>query len=160
MNKLVRGTLVVTAALFAIVVFDAGRTALAQDVKAIIEKRQMAMKEIGANMKAISDFLSVGKGSAEDVAKRAADVSAAAKMLPSLFPASSGRGMVEGVKTDALKAIWTDLDYFKRIFAILEKESVELQQVAISGDKASIQAQFGAIGEKTCSACHRDFRAR
>ncbi len=160
MNKIVNGTLVAAAALFVITVSAAGQTALAQDAKSAIEKRQMAMKEIGGHMKAISEFLSAGSGSAEDVAKRAAEISAAANMLPSLFPASSGKGMVEGVKTDALKGIWTDLDYFKRIFVTLEKESTELQRVAMSGDKAAIRAQLGTMGEKTCSACHRDFRAR
>ena len=105
MNKVVRGTLVAAAALLAITVFDAGQTVLAQDAKAAIEKRQMTMKAIGAHMKAISDFLSAGNGSAADVAKRATEISAAAKMLPSLLPASSGRGLVKGVKTDALKVI-------------------------------------------------------
>ena len=55
MDKVVRGTLVAAAALLAIAVFDAGKSALAQDAKAAIEKRQMAMKAIGGHMKAISD---------------------------------------------------------------------------------------------------------
>ena len=160
MKKIVRGTLVATAVVLAFAVFDAGRTALAQDPKAAIEKRQMTMKAIGGHMKAISDFVNVGKGSAGDIAKRAAEISAAAKMLPSLFPATSGNGMVTGVKTDALGVIWTDMAYFTRIFATLDKEAVELQRVALSGDKAAIQARMGMLGKNACGACHRTFRAK
>ena len=160
MNKVVRGTLVAAAALLAIIAFDAGKPVFAQDAKTAISMRQSAMKGIGGHMKAISVFLKEGMGSAEDVAKRAAEISATAKILPSYFPAKSGMDMVTDPKTRADAMIWADMAKFESLAALLATEADKLATVAKTGDKAAIQAQVGVIGKNTCGACHGTFRGK
>ncbi len=160
MYKIVRGLFFAAAALLAVTVFAGGNPAFAQDAKAAIEKRQMAMKEFGGHLKAISAFLKEGKGSAEDVAKRAAEISATAKMLPSMFPAKSGSDMVTDPKTDALAMIWSDKAKFESLVATLSAEAEKLEKVAMAGDKAAIGAQMGMVGKNACGACHGSFRAK
>ena len=160
MNKIVRGTLVAAAAVLAITAFDAGTSVFAQDAKTAISMRQSAMKGIGGHMKAISGFLKENMGSAEDVAKRAAEMSATAKMLPSYFPAKSGMDMVTDPKTSANAMIWSDMAKFESLAALLASEANKLATIAKTGDKAAIQAQVGVIGKTTCGACHGTFRAK
>ena len=160
MNKIVRGTLAAAAAVLAITAFDAGNPVFAQDAKTAISMRQSAMKGFGGHMKAISGFLKAGTGSAEDVAKRAGEISATAKMLASYFPAKSGMDMVKDPKTRADAMIWSDMAKFEGIAASLSKEAATLQKIALAGDKAAIQAQVGVIGKTACGACHGTFRAK
>ena len=62
-------------AVVAVSVFAAGTPVFAQGAKTAIEKRQMTMKGFGGHFKAISAFLKQGQGSAEDIAKRAGEIS-------------------------------------------------------------------------------------
>ena len=73
MYKFARGIFFSAMANFVIVAFAAAHPVSAQDVKASIEKRQLTMKEFGEHFKAISAFLKLGEGSAEDIAKRAGE---------------------------------------------------------------------------------------
>ena len=61
----------------------------AQDLAATVLKRQDAMKGLGGRMKVIGEFLQEGKGSAENAAARASEISEIAKAIPSLFPAGT-----------------------------------------------------------------------
>ena len=160
MYKLVRGLFLAATAVVAVSVFAAGTPVFAQGAKAAIEKRQMTMKGFGGHFNAISAFLKQGQGSAEDIAKRAGEISAAAKMLPSMFPAKSGSDMVTDPKTRALAMIWSDRAKFESFAAMLDKEAAKLQKVAMAGDKAAIQAQMGMVGKNACGACHGTFRAK
>jgi cytochrome c556 len=160
MNKIVRGTLVAAAAVLAITAFNAGQSVFAQDAKTAISMRQSAMKGFGGHYKAISGFLKEGMGSAEDVAKRAGEMSATAKMLPSYFPAKSGMDMVTDPKTRADAMIWTDMAKFESFAALLAAEADKLATVAKTGDKEAIQAQLGVIGKNACGACHGTFRGK
>jgi len=160
MNKIIRGTLVAAAAVLAIVAFDAGKAVFAQDAKTAISMRQTAMKGFGGHLKEISAFLKEGTGSAEDVAKRAAEISATAKMLPSYFPAMSGMDMVTDPKTRAMAMIWSDMAKFESFAATLSAEAAKLATVAKTGDKEAINAQVGAMGKYACGACHGTFRGK
>lgn len=125
-----------------------------------IKQRQQAMKDIGAQMKVIKDFLG-GSGSADDVAAAAAKINALAKSTEGLFPegTSSGASGVS-VKTGALPAIWEQPDDFANAWTVLETESAKLEEVAATDDPSAIGAQFGAMGKNACGGCHKTFKEK
>jgi cytochrome c556 len=73
--------------------------------------------------------------------------------LETLFPAGSGQG-----DTDALPAIWDDVEKFSKAVAKMQETANSLQQVAGSGDTKAIMGAFAAAG-KSCKGCHETFRA-
>ena len=145
---------------FAIAAFASENPVFAQDAKAAIKQRQMTMKGFDKKLLAIIAFVKRGEGSAEDIAKRAAEISAAAEMLPSMFPAKSGRDMVTDPKTTALAMIWKDRIKFESIAVELVAEAAKLEKISMTGDKAAIWAQIGILGRNTCGACHDSFRSK
>jgi cytochrome c556 len=71
-------------------------------------------------------------------------------------------GFVPGSDTGDTKAkpeIWADMDKFRGGMDKLQTETTKLAQVAKIGDMDQIRAQFGET-EKTCKACHNNFRSR
>ena len=125
-----------------------------------IKQRQQAMKDIGAQMKVIKDYLG-GNGSAEDVAAGAAKINAAIKSAGGLFPANTAPG-ASGVtvETEALPTIWEDPEGFAKAVAVLEAESAKLEEVAASDDPEAIGAQFGAMAKNGCGGCHKTYRLK
>ena len=71
-------------------------------------------------------------------------------------------GFVEstkGIKSATLPAAFTDTAKFKQAADRLEAEASKLAQVAKSGDEAAVKAQITAV-QKSCGACHEDFREK
>ena len=117
----------------------------------VIEKRQKAMKDNSADVKAI-------KGAVESkdyatIETKAKDIMGTADKIPSLFPKGSDKG-----KTKATAAIWEKSDEFAKQAKNLSKASGELASAAKSKDDAAVAAKFKAVGE-VCSSCHKEFRA-
>lgn len=125
-----------------------------------IKQRQAAMKDIGAQMKVIKDYLG-GNGTSADVAASAAKINARAKTTGGLFPPNTAPG-ASGVtvETEALPKIWEDPDGFAKAFSVLEAESAKLEEVAATDDPEAIGAQFGAMGKNGCGGCHKVYRVK
>jgi len=67
-------------------------------------------------------------------------------------------GSEEG-KTRAKPEIWLDLEEFGEHLEELRAETAKLAEVAKTGDRDAIQAQFGATG-KACKGCHDEYKAK
>ncbi len=131
--------------------------ATAADMSAV-EKRQALMKNNGKDAKTVAEYLK-GQGSAEDVAKAAAQIASNAKEIPELFPAGTSSKDLPG-KTHAKPVIWTDMAKFKADAHTLEEKAMALEAAAKAGDKQKIQVAFGDMGRQACGACHGQFREK
>lgn len=131
---------------------------LAETPAEIVKKRQELMKGQGAHMTAIYDFTQ-GKGTetAADVARRAEELQQSALQIAALFPPGTGR---YAAPSAALPAIWTNWPEFEAAANKLAEEAGKLAMVAKDGDKAAIEAQFGATGKNGCGGCHSLFREK
>lgn len=133
--------------------------AVAAEGKAAIDARLKLMKgDILKPYLAIKKYAKEGAGTAADVAKNAAMLSAAASKITALFPKGSGRGDFDDKTTRALPKIWQDWKGFEAAAARLGAEASKLAAVAASGDAAAIGAQFGMVGKNGCGGCHKPFR--
>jgi cytochrome c556 len=74
-------------------------------------------------------------------------------MIPYVFRVDT-RG--SGVETEALDAIWENMDDFRAKAADLEAAAGELE-AAVSEGRAAAIAAFRATGGK-CKACHDEYR--
>ncbi len=125
-----------------------------------IKQRQAAMKDIGAQMKVIKDYLG-GNGTAADVAASAGKINALAKTTGGLFPPETAPGSSGvTVETEALPKIWEDTAGFAKGFSVLEGESAKLVDVAATDDPEAIGAQFGAMAKNGCGGCHKVYRVK
>ena len=127
--------------------------AQALDPADAIQTRKAVMASIGAHMNGIKAGL--GAKNAKLVAGHAGAIAALAPILPNLFPKGSG---AEAGKTRADPEIWRGWDAFVATAEALRKEAAELALVTELGDMAEIGAQFGAMAQAGCGACHRRFR--
>lgn len=125
-----------------------------------IKLRQETMKKMAGHMKAIKAFAVDGQGSADDVAKRAAEISEIAAKIPSLFPEGTGMDEIKDPKTGAKPEIWLDWEGFQKKANGLKAESQALEQVAEDGNRAAITAAFQSVGENGCGTCHKTFRMK
>lgn len=94
-----------------------------------------------------------------------AQVAAAAGVIAAT--ANSGMGALYGPGTDKgtgwkptrLKSnFFEEQDKVREIAINFAQQANKLQEIATTGDKAAIAAQFGEVG-KACKACHDDYRA-
>ena len=94
-----------------------------------------------------------------------AQVAAAAGVIAAT--ANSGMGALYGPGTDKgtgwkptrLKSnFFEEQDKVREIAINFAQQANKLQEIAATGDKAAIAAQFGEVG-KACKACHDDYRA-
>jgi cytochrome c556 len=120
------------------------------------DQRHENFEAMGDAMKTIGDEL---KAEATDPAKikaAAATINGFAPKLPGWFPA--GSGPQDGIKTDALAAVWTDAPGFAAAAAKFKDEAPKFAAVVETGDKAAIGAAMQALGG-TCKGCHDKFKA-
>ena len=119
------------------------------------DARHENFEAIGDAAKAIGDEL---KAAAPDLAKiqtAAATINGFAPKVESWFPA--GSGPADGIKTDALQAIWLKPADFKADTEKFVAEAAKFQALAQAGDIAAIGAGMKALGG-TCKSCHDKFR--
>ncbi len=135
-----------------------GAAAYAQDMGKVIEYRRNVMKSLGAHAADIGLILKgqVPYGT-DHILAQAEAIHAMSTLVPSLVPPGSGP---EAGESNALPAIWQDMDKFKAIAGKLESESAKLVEVAKAGDKQAIGAQVQVMGKEACGACHQDFRKK
>lgn len=119
------------------------------------DARHENFEAIGDATKVIADQL---KASAPDVAKiqaAAATINGFAPKVESWFPA--GSGPADGIKTDALQAIWEKPVEFKAAAAKFVDEAGKFDALAKAGDIAAIGAGMQGLGG-ACKGCHDKFR--
>lgn len=121
------------------------------DPAAVIKAREDGFKEIGKNMKAVSDEL---KKDAPDVALIQASTAKLNELAPQVkdwFP--EGSGPAPGLETDAKPEIWTQRADFEKKHAALVDGVAKLNATALTGDIATIKAALPAVGG-ACKGCH------
>jgi len=124
-----------------------------------IAKRQQMMKDTGASMKAISEFVESGTGTAEDVGKRAGAMKEFSGGIADLFPA--GTSIDDDVaKTAAKKDIWDSFEEFKAGATKMGELAAGLQEAAGTGDQQKIADAFNMLGKEGCGGCHSKFRLK
>ncbi len=80
------------------------------------------------------------------------------KDLKAIASLNALRGWPAGSEgSDSLPEIWTKMDDFQKKMEAFQAEASRLGDVAASGDREAIKAQFGATG-KTCKSCHDAFK--
>jgi cytochrome c556 len=117
----------------------------------VIEKRQGAMKNNSADVKAIK--AAVGSKDYATIETKAKDIMGTAEKVPSLFPKGSTKG-----KTKAKAEIWENNDDFVKHAKALGKSAGELAAAAKAKNDDEVGVKVKALGE-TCSSCHKQFRA-
>ncbi|HEY1231849.1 MAG TPA: cytochrome c [Candidatus Binatia bacterium] len=117
----------------------------------VIEKRQAAMKNNSADVKAIKAAIETKDHATVEL--KAKDIMGTAEKIPSLFPKGSTTG-----KTKAKPEIWEKSDDFAKNAKNLSKAAGELASAAKAGNDADINVKVKALGE-VCASCHKEFRA-
>lgn len=117
----------------------------------VIEKRQAAMKNNSADVKAIK--AAVESKDYATIETKAKDIMGTAEKIPSLFPKGSTKG-----KTKAKAEIWENNDDFVKHAKTLGKSAGELAAAAKAKNDAEVGVKLKAVGD-TCSSCHKQFRA-
>ncbi|UFN47169.1 cytochrome c [Roseomonas sp. OT10] len=118
-----------------------------------ISQRKAGLREMQRNMEAIKAALD-SRGDLAPVAQRAAAIQAFYTGFPSFFPAGSETG-----DTKARPEVWSDRATFERAAANAASAAGNLQAVAASGEASATATAFQQMAA-SCSACHRNFRAR
>ncbi len=121
----------------------------------ILNEREENFEGIGASFKAVRGELEKDAPDFALIAAKAGDINARAMKIEGHFPA--GTSTADGVKTEALPAIWEKPEEFKAAAQKLVDESAKLVTLASGGDKAAVSAQAMAMGG-ACKGCHDQFR--
>jgi cytochrome c556 len=75
-------------------------------------------------------------------------------MIPDAFRPDTSEYPLD---TEALDVIWEEFDEFERLSAALQEQADTLNNVAMEGDFAAVQAAFLDLGQ-ACKDCHDKFR--
>ena len=136
---------------------DAGADAPADsaDVPPVLKEREDNFEAIGDAFKAVRGELEKDTPDFTLIAAKANDINARAQKIEGHFPA--GTSTADGLKTEALPAIWEKPAEFKAAAQKLIDESAKLATLAAEGDKAAVSAQAMAMGA-SCKGCHDNFR--
>ena len=135
-------------------------TAYALTPLEIVKHREGEMKKLGGHMKAIGGFLKKGEGTAADVARRAGEIGAIARKMPSMFPDGTEMNGAADSKYKSKPELWLDWENFEKAAALLESKSKALAVAAGGGDRAAIGEAFNEMGKKGCGGCHELFRMK
>jgi cytochrome c556 len=119
--------------------------------------RKDHMKALGQSSKAIGQQLKGGSPDLAIVRAEAAKIDAAAKLVPTWFPAGSGPGA--GVKTEALALVWTDPRGFRSKADALALAATRFDKVAQAGDASALGGAFHDVGQ-ACKACHQTYKEK
>lgn len=120
----------------------------------VIRYRQNVYGLVGWNFSALSQMVRGQRDwDAAEFTRRAERVAALSKMLDEGFTPGSDKG----APTEALPAIWANLDDFNAKMADFGREAEALAAAARGGDVEAIKAQFAKTGG-TCKACHDKYK--
>lgn len=125
------------------------------DPAAVIKERRDNFEGIGKAFKAVRGELEKDAPDFALIAASATDINTRAMKIEGHFPA--GTSVDDGIKTEALPAIWEKPAEFSAAAKKLVDESAKLTELAAGGDKAAVGAQAMAMGG-ACKGCHDKFR--
>lgn len=126
------------------------------DPAVAIQSRQLGMKQIGRDFKAINDQLRSGSADPKAIAAAAHDLAGLAPKIPSWFPA--GTGQETGLKTAAKADIWAHNGDFRAKAKALALAAHNLDAAARKGgDASALQPLAGQVGG-ACKACHTTYK--
>lgn len=122
----------------------------------LIKWRQSAYQVVAWNAGRVKANVD-GSYNKDEVVRAANAIAAVANSgLPSLFAPGTETG--KGWKDTSVKAtLFTDTAGVAAAQAAFGKEANELARVAQGGDVTAVKAQLAAL-QKTCKACHDDYR--
>jgi len=132
----------------------------ANDPADIVKERQQLMKQNGADMKTIAGFVKGGVGTLDDVAAAAGQIAENARKIPDLFPAGTSMDDVMDPKNGAKPVIWEKWDEFLGDADTLEREALQMRELAQAGDADGVAAQLDVLGTEGCGGCHQTFRQK
>ncbi|HEY7900019.1 MAG TPA: cytochrome c [Caulobacteraceae bacterium] len=124
---------------------------------AAVKDRQVHMKALGAATKVIGEQFHSGAPDMAILRLQGAKIDAAAKALPTWFPA--GSGPAASVKTKALALIWTDPARFATKAHDLELAAAKFDRAAQAGDAQAIGPAAHDLGA-ACKGCHETFKEK
>jgi cytochrome c556 len=119
------------------------------------DARHENFEAIGDAAKAVADQLKEAKPDLAKIQTAAATINGFAPKVESWFPA--GSGPADGIKTEALQAIWEKPAEFKAEIDKFVAEAAKFQALAQAGDVAAIGEGMKALGG-SCKSCHDKFR--
>ena len=129
-------------------------TSAADEPPEIVKERQQLMKQNGASMKIIAGFVKGGAGTLDDVAAAAGQIAENAMKIPDLFPPDSE------AMSAAKPVIWEKWDEFLGDADTLEREALEMRELALAGDADGVAAQLEVLGAEGCGGCHETFKQK
>jgi cytochrome c556 len=138
-----------------LIVLTASSAALALTGAETVRIRQERFSEMARAMKFAANHWD-DSGRYGDISKAAGLIERDAQTLPKLFPAGTGRG--EGVRTDALSAIWSDRSGFDHLAAQLAQDAAKLASITSATPSKEVRSDIKVM-VATCKTCHRDYRA-
>lgn len=130
--------------------------AAAQVKPEVLVKQRQAKMTLQAKYVGPLAAMAQGKApyDANVVARNAGFLEALSQMAWDGFDAST-----QGVKSEALPAIWQNPDKFKQAQDHFHREVENLVVAVKGGNEANVKSAIGAVG-KACGACHQDFREK
>jgi cytochrome c556 len=132
----------------------------AVDLADTVKERQNVMKQNGNVMKTIAGFVQGGAGTLDDVAAAAGQIAQNAMKIPDLFPPGTSMDDVMDPKNGAKPVIWEKWDEFLGDADTLQREALEMRELALAGDADGVAAQLDILGNEGCGGCHQTFRQK
>nr|WP_321461627.1 cytochrome c [uncultured Cohaesibacter sp.] len=129
--------------------------ALAGTNEDAVAERQAYFKKLGGEMKPLAQMLKgdYDAAAAQQHADALAELST--KDVSALFVEGTSNADMAG-KTEALPAIWEDMDGFAAKYQAFASAAANLKAEAGKG-KGQLAAAFGPVGA-SCKSCHDSFR--
>lgn len=121
------------------------------------QERHENFEAIGKAFKTIGDELKKDAPDLAAIKAQTAKINGFAPQVKDWFPA--GSGPQDGVKTDALAAIWQQPDEFGKAAARFGEAATALDAAAQSGDLAAVRGAVAPLGA-ACKGCHERFREK
>ncbi len=121
----------------------------------IIKYRQNVMKSIGANAAAAEAIFENKVVFKDRLIDHARAIEAATHNIPALFPPGSHTG----AETRAREEIWSKREQFEKNAKDTQEKATAFAKAVASRDETQARTAFKEL-DKSCSACHREFRKR
>lgn len=119
------------------------------------DERHENFEAIGDAMKVIADQLKAGAPDVAKIQAASTTINGFAPKVEGWFPAGSGPD--DGIRTEALQAIWQKPEEFKAATAKFVEASAAFDAAAKSGNVASMGEAMKSLGG-ACKNCHDKFR--
>lgn len=121
----------------------------------IIKYRQNVMKGIDGNAAGAEAILENKVAFKDRLIDHARAIEAGTRNIPALFPS----GTESGADTRAREEIWSKQEQFEKNAKDTHEKAAAFVKAVAGKDEGNMRAAFKEL-DKSCSACHREFRKR